>query len=118
MLKPVTIAIAVGALGFIVGTFIPAAVAYSILYVRRNGRHFRVYVKAIGAPLAAVGLAGLMGGYYMGVPELLGYSDAAHLSDLPHAFFAYGNGLGCWVAIVALYMGFRRARKSSSAAKR
>jgi hypothetical protein len=109
MLKTFTIAISLGALGLLAGACLPALVAYSILYVRRNGRQLRTFLRLGGILLAALFVIG-------GIVNLVLIS-LDHLNDLDFDSRPYfiGIRIGFWGSIVALVIGFRRGRRNRGA---
>ena len=114
MLESVTIAIAFGAFGFLVGAFLPAVVAYSILFLRKHGRQLKTFLRLGGRLFAALLILGVVSMLIMTVTEILGGSGEL-TSDLERNSYLVGSQIGFWGAIVGLVVGMRRARKSRAA---
>jgi hypothetical protein len=114
MLESVTIAIAWGALGLLAGAFVPAAVGYSILFLRRHGRHFKTFLRLGGRLLVAFFLLGVMFQLIMVSTEMLGASSDLR-SGLELNSYLVGGVFGFWGTTVGLVVGFRRARKRRGA---
>ena len=115
MLESVTIAIAFGAFGFLAGAFLPAVVAYSILFLRKHGRQLKTFLRLGGRLFAALLILGVVSMLIMTVTEMLGGSAGELTSDLETNSYLIGVQIGFWGAIVGLVVGMRRARKSRGA---
>jgi hypothetical protein len=116
MLKTVTIAIGLGALGLVVGAMVPAGVAYSILFLRRHGRQLRTFLRLGGRLLVAsfvlVAITSLI---------LIGINMLGHSGELfqpgsdEFMYYSIGGQIGFWGGIVALIAGIRRGRADRGA---
>ena len=111
MLDSVTIAVIGGAMGFLSGAFLPAVVAYAILFVRRHGRHVRTFLGLGWRLLVALLLFSLAVGLLVGILHVLGVSDERALES--NSLFVSVQ-IGFWGSIVALIVGRRMARKNPS----
>ncbi len=109
MLKSLTAALATGVVGFLSGVLLPALVAYSILFLRRRGHHFKMVLRLCGRLLLAFLIYGLFIALYDGAMGRLGGLAVESTSWL------IGSTIGFWGAVVALVVGARRARKRSTA---
>jgi hypothetical protein len=114
MLESVTIAIALGAFGFLAGAFLPAVVAYSILFLRKHGRQLKTFLRLGGRLFAALLILGVVSMLIMTVTKMLGGSGEL-TSDLERNSYLVGGQIGFWGAIAGLVVGMRRARKSRGA---
>lgn len=110
MLETVTIAIALGAFGLLAGAFVPGAVAYSILFLRRHGRQLRTFLRLGGRLLVALLVFGLMSNLILIGTTMFGASGELK-SDLELNSYLVGGQIGFWGSIVALIVGIRRARR-------
>ena len=117
MLETVTIAIALGAFGLLAGAFVPAAVAYSILFLRRHGRQLRTFLRLGGRLLVGLSILGVMTNLILISTTMLGASGELR-SDLEINSYLVGGQIGFWGSIVALIVGIRRARKDRGATQR
>jgi len=116
MLETISVAIVVGVLGLLLGAFLPGAVVYSILFLRRHGRGMRVYLRLGGRLLLTFFVLSIILGLVFGTSDLLGASGDLE-SDLGLNSYLVGFGIGLWGSIVAIAVGIRRGRRGRSAAQ-
>jgi hypothetical protein len=115
MLETVTIAIGLGAFGLLIGAFVPAGVAYSILFLRRHGRQLRTFLRLGGRLLAALFVLGAISGLIMTSTKMLGpFSDELQ-PGFEFVSYLIGGQIGFWGGIVALIVGIRRGRADRGA---
>lgn len=107
MLRSVTTTIAALALGLIAGSMFPAMVAYSILFVRRNGRHFKTVLRLVGRVFLIILIFGLIFDAFIFLPRMFGGSE----TDILGPYYLIGFGVSFIGSIVGLVIGARRGRK-------
>jgi len=110
MLETVTITIVLGAFGLLAGAFVPGAVAYSILFLRRHGRQLRMFLRLGGRLLVVFLVFAVVSNLILIATKMLGASGELK-SDLELTSYLVGGQIGFWGSIVALIFGIRRARK-------
>ena len=114
MLESATIAVVAAAYGLLNGAFLPAAVAYAILFLRKQGRQPKTFLRLAGRLLAAFVALGIVSAFLVSTMKMLGASGTME-SDLETQAFLVGANIGFWGAILGLVIGSRRARKRAGA---
>lgn len=115
MPKSFTIAAASGAYGFLIGILLPGSIAYSVLFLRRNGRHLKTVVRLCGRLFLGLLIAAGFGMAMMLLITLAGGTEDM-LVDSPS--YVTGAFIGLGISVVALFIGSYRSRRHHATAPR
>lgn len=114
MVDSLSVAIVSGTLGLLSGVWLPAATAYSILFVRRQRFDFARGLRLGGRLLLGFLLLGAAIGGLTEIMVRLARSATA-APGLEENAFLTGGLIGLWGGIAALVIGIRRARRRRTA---
>ena len=115
MPKSFTIAAASGAYGFLIGILLPGSIAYSVLFLRRNGRHLKTIVRLCGRLFLAVLIAGSFG---MAMTLLIRLAGGTGDMLIESPSYVTGAFIGLGMSVVALFIGSYRSRRHHVTAPR
>jgi len=122
MLESITAVIAFGAFGLLTGAFVPAAVGYVILFLRKHGLRLKTFLRLGGRLVVAFLVLMLMPVAIWATFTLLGTSSEIMTSERGENIFVtsivVGGQIGFWGVVVGLIVGIRKARKSARATER